>query len=76
MPMSALDKAVEHAEEFRVEFVRRECRSFEDLLALAVALMQQAEIVFTNIGGSDMAAQQFYETADRCASQPLPDARH
>lgn len=40
----------------------------EDTIRIAAALMSAAEMIFRQIGGGSLAAQQFYLAADRCAS--------
>jgi hypothetical protein len=68
MNIALLKKAVDGAGRFRADFVKAECNSEEDLLMLAVAMMQQAELIFNELGGSELAAKQFYSAADRMAS--------
>lgn len=68
MNEATLKKAVTKASGFRADFVTAECRTEEDLMALAVAMMQQAEIIFTQLGGARLSAAQFYGAADRMAT--------
>lgn len=73
MNVALLEKAIDEASRFRAGFVKSECQSPEDLLMLAVALMQQAETIFKEIGGSQLAAAaQFYCAADRMAFDAAP----
>ena len=65
MDTAVLEKAVTEAEEFRARFINENCRSEEDAIALAVALAQQAEIIWKTVGSAKQAAAQFYAFADR-----------
>lgn len=68
MNIALLEEAVDGAAQFRADFVKTECQSEYDLIALAIAMMQQAEAIFKELGGSKLSAAQFYSAADRMAS--------
>lgn len=62
---TVLEIAVEECDKLRIWLVREHCREEADAIAVAVAMMQQAEIIFRALGGGQMVAAQFYRAADR-----------
>ena len=63
-----LAKAVDEVGVFRVDFIRKNCRDESDAIALAVAFMTEARVIFVAMSGKNSAAMQFYSVADGLAA--------
>ncbi len=61
-----LRQAVEEAAILRTSLIRR-CKTDEDAIAVATAFALEAEHIYEELGGSRMAAAQFYRQADKLA---------
>ena len=64
----ALVKAMDHVADFRVRFIRENCHSNIDAIALAFAFMAEAQTIFVALNGKTDAAKQFYSAADMLAA--------
>ena len=62
------EHAYEQACNARVELCK-ECKTAEDLLAVATAFAFQAGIIWEELGGANHAAQQLYAAADAMATK-------
>lgn len=51
---------------FRAQLIREHCQSEEDAIALATLFCGEAQRIWEQLGGKELAAAQFYRFADRC----------
>lgn len=62
-----LKTALDEVQALSISLIRR-CKSEDDAMVIATALAFEAEMIWTELGGSRHAAAQFYHLADKCAA--------
>ena len=58
-------KALDVVGAFAGNLVTGQCKSREDAIVVAAALIEAAQLIFHHVGGKRLAAEQFYAAADR-----------